>query len=322
MNLQVAHKNKLIDFLSLRLFPEKLNIKAKAELLTGNKRDHAMAYIQAIESYEQELQQLSEIALATLVEDERESDKVLEKENAEREENNRFFYDPSVRANYRDWIRRESWTVDEATALLLGKDPIAVNWQIVNPLVYKSKFAKRYGDLRQQIKQAEAGGDLHETQTPAAYLHFAKQFGFALPAELEALLTPVAKPSAEPEAGNGEAGETSNGTDGSVSMFQHLLEQNRDTLKPAPPEPEPDEMESTTDPETILSMVKERETLLRMLGAMAIGGYGFEPGATDRSISENIVRDFRENGLSVNPVAAHKLINDAARLTVARKMTS
>ena len=69
-------------------------------------------------------------------------------------------------------------------------------------------------------------------------------------------------------------------------------------------------------------MMQERETLLRMLGAMAVGGYGFEPGSSDDAPTRKIVKDFRQNGLSVNPVAANKLIGDAVRLVLARKQRS
>jgi hypothetical protein len=331
MNQAVRQSEDPIDFLSLRVFPAKLTIRAKAELLTDKKREDAFAYIKAIDAFEAELSQLSESALKALVEDELESDKLQANEQAEQDENNRFFYDRSARADYMDWIRRESWKVDEATALLLGKDPEVVNWPSINPLVYKSKFAKRYGDLRQQFKQALASGELHEAQTPAAYLLFAKSSGFALPAELEVLITPVkVNKATAPDGSTADAAEDRNDTERAVSIFKNLLEQNREKLtKSAPDSAEGAEPADTpaqpgpaTAPDTILSMMQERETLLRMLGAMAVGGYGFEPGSSDDSVTRKIVKDFRQNGLSVNPVAAHKLIGDAVRLVLARKQRS
>jgi hypothetical protein len=329
MNQAVRKTENPIDFLSLRVFPAKLTIRAKAELLTDQKREDAFAYIKAIDEFEAELSQLSESAIEALVADELESDRLLAKEQADEEENKRFFYDRAVRADYVDWIRRDSWTVDEAIALLLGKDPGIVNWHSINPLVYKSKFAKRYADLRVQVKEALASGELHESQTPAAYLLFAKSSGFALPAELEVLITPVkVKKAKRLEAGAaGDGDESADDPDCAVSMFKNLLQQNRAKLTTnvaeSPYPEETDEPAARPEPEaapdTILSMLQERETLLRMLGAMAVGGYGFEPGSGDNSVTETIVNDFRENGLSVNPVAAHKLISDAARLVLARK---
>jgi hypothetical protein len=320
-----------IDFLSLRLFPAKLTIRAKAELLTDRKREEALAYIRDIDEFEAELSQLSPAALQALVDDENESDKTIAEEQAEQEENSRFFYDRSARADYIEWTKKVTWTVDEGTALLLGKDPAVVKWHSINPLVYKSKFAKRYADLRQLIKQAVESGELHESQTPAAYLLFAKSSGFALPAELEAMVTPAetkkkANGPAESAGDNAEAGESETGdeTARAVSMFQNLLEQNREKLQSKEPEPEPQPepakpAEPDVAPDTILSMLQERETLLRMLGAMAIGGYGFEPGCDDKSITDRIVKDFRNYGLSANPVAAHKLIGDAVRLVASKK---
>ena len=89
-----------------------------------------------------------------------EQDKAIEKEKADKEEDNRFFYDRSSRADYGEWTKKGNWSVDQATALLLGKNPDIVNWKVVNPLVYKSRFAKRYAELRQQIIDLNAAGDV------------------------------------------------------------------------------------------------------------------------------------------------------------------
>jgi hypothetical protein len=336
MNQTVLQTENPIDYLSLRLFPNKLEIRAKAELLTNRKREEALAYIKAIDEFEAQLSELSDSSLKALIEDEQESDKQLAKEKAEQEENSRFFYHPSARADYRAWIERPTWTVDEATALLLGKNPDFVNWHAINPLVYKSKFAKRYGDLRQQMKKAEESGDLHESRTPAAYLLFAKSFGFALPAELDALTTPSQETDGKAKGNTRPAGEDMADAEGAeerehaLSVFHDLLAQNREKLDG--PEPDPDPAPAGNDDfavaqteaasDALLSMVQEREMLLRMLGAMAIGGYGFEPAADNEAVTEKIVSDFRYHGLSANPVAAHKLISDAARLVMARKQNS
>ncbi|HSM42354.1 MAG TPA: hypothetical protein VK862_16510 [Afifellaceae bacterium] len=331
MNQAAPQTDDPIEFLSLRLFPAKLEIRAKAELLTDRKRAEAVAYIKAIDEFEAQLSELSGSSLKALIEDEQESDKQLAREKAEQEENSRFFYHPSARADYRAWIGRPTWNVDEATALLLGKNPDVVNWNAVNPLVYKSKFAKCYGDLRQQIKKAEASGDLHESRTPAAYLLFAKSFGFALPAELDALTTPPKEPTAKPANSASPTGDETSAAEGAeerdraLSMFHDLLAQNREKLDTPEPEPAPDESEDFVEaqtqaaPDALLSMVQEREMLLRMLGAMAIGGYGFDPAADNEAVTEKIVADFRNHGLSANPAAAHKLIGDAARLVIARR---
>ncbi len=315
MNQSFQHSNSLIEFLSLRLFPAKLTIKAKAELLTGDKYDAAMAYIEAIDCYEAELSELSETALQQLIADEKEGDEELQREQDQQEENNRFFYDRSARADYFEWTKRETWSIDDATALLLGKDPDVVYWDNVNPLVYKSKFAKRYGDLRQQLKSVRDSGELHKSQTPAAYLHYAKFSGFALPAELEALLAPVRKTEdkpAEPEA----PCEQPSG----VTEFQRLLEQNRQKLQaPKPDEAEEPAAKADSGSDTIMMMRLERETLLKMLGAVAIGRYGMDPACADMSVTETIVNDFEKVGLSVKPDAAHKLLADAARLVSAQK---
>ena len=221
----IAHliNDNLVETLSKRLYPEKLTVMAKTELLTADKRQQADSYIKACEEYEAELNQLSEAALLALAEDEFDQDKVRQNELAEEEENNRFFYDRSSRADYTDWVDRETWTVDEATALLLGKNPDIVNWNSVNPLAYKSRFAERYAELRKKIADDLASSKIHHSKTPAAYLHYASSIGFVLPADMQILLIPS-------KQGTDENEHKVQTQDEGIASFRQLIEHNKQRL--------------------------------------------------------------------------------------------
>jgi hypothetical protein len=226
----IAEANgKLVKLLSERLYPEKMTLLAKFDLLTGDRRQRAISYIEECQAYEAELRQLSVPTLLALADDESHQEKEMQKERAEQEEYNRFFYDRSSRANYTPWIGREQWSVDEATALLLGKNPEVVNWQTINPLVYKSQFAERYSALRQKITDAVEANKVHSSRTPAAYLYYASSIGFVLPADLQVLLMPS---SSEPVE---EHEPTDKTPDNEGFSFRQLIEQNRDRLEQRAP---------------------------------------------------------------------------------------
>lgn len=180
--------DELIEFLSLRMFPEKLTISAQSDVVAGARKAELDAYLQGVAEYEGELRALSPGALMQLIEDEQQRDADAEQEEAERLETERFFNKPTARAYYRSWVERNYWTLDEATALILGKDPKVVNWDSIDPLVHKSPFARRYESLRRQFLRARFDGMLFEPLVPADFLRYAKSVGFALPVELDTLL--------------------------------------------------------------------------------------------------------------------------------------
>jgi hypothetical protein len=183
-----AKTDELIEFLCLRMYPDMLTMAAQSEIVSGARRDEALAYLQSAEEYAEELRALNPEALQALIEDEHDKDRQAELEEAAKLEDERFFNKPTARAYYRSWVERNHWTLDEATALILGKDPKVVNWDSIDPLVHKSAFARRYESLRRQFLRARFDGMLFEPLVPADFLRYAKSIGFALPIELDRLL--------------------------------------------------------------------------------------------------------------------------------------
>jgi hypothetical protein len=296
----------LVDELTKRLFPAKATVLARAELLTNARRSQAAAYIEECKAFEEELRFLSESALIALFEDEMEHDRQLQSEKARDEEKNRFFHDRSARADYRHWIGRETWTVDQATALLLGKNPDVVDWRSINPLVYKSPFAQRYEMLRKDIAAARQAGQIRPPDSPTGFIRYAKAAGFVLPADLQSVLVARQNPQ-EPAAP-----EADDRNDSGLTTFRQLIEQNRKRPS-AEPEAAPPEAAPAPAERAIAAMRQEREVLLRMLGAIALSRYGFKPDKDDTTVTRAIVADLRKGGFPVNVASAHKLIGEAAR---------
>lgn len=104
-----------------------------------------------------------------------------------------FFIKPDANADFIHWGRASTWTCDQATALLLGKDPSVVNLNslgglLKGPVPPRSAFAIGYRDLFETIMRAQSKGDLTDPIAPRTLLKWARKVGLDVP---EALLAKV-----------------------------------------------------------------------------------------------------------------------------------
>src|SRR5580704_12116945 len=62
-------------------------------------------------------------------------DPIFRQEFEDWQERNRFFNHPSCNADYSYWSRQAYWSIEEAIALILGKDPRKVSWEEVKKFI-------------------------------------------------------------------------------------------------------------------------------------------------------------------------------------------
>ena len=111
----------------------------------------------------------------------------MERQNqAERDEQARFFNQPHSNANFSYWSKAAYWTLDEATALSFGKAPNVVNWASVKGHVEYSSFAHKYALLKDLIDRAKYSAQLSEPTLPTFFIAWAKQNAVEFPPDLEA----------------------------------------------------------------------------------------------------------------------------------------
>ena len=84
------------------------------------------------------------------------------------------FNQPWSAADYSHFGKMPLWTVDEFTALALGKNPERVNWASVQPHVAISPFAKRYSELRDLLTRAVTAGQVYEKSSPWVFISWAR----------------------------------------------------------------------------------------------------------------------------------------------------
>lgn len=298
-----------VGYLSLRLFPAKAFHQARAQMSDGKIRQADEIVVRAADTYEKALGYLSPASLAALVEDERQLEAAHRQEQSEEAERQRFFNRPDAVANFAFWAGQSRWTLDEATALILGKDPKIVSWDRIQPLFFSSAFAERFAEIRRHLNSAKRNGKLSDPVSPVYFVSWANARGVVLPADLQAQFEArMAKPA--------------------VSAFQHpgRFKPRAAGIPNTDPRPRRDGMDSD---ESIIHLGRDegrQRALLRLnktsgaktgqpeakrgtepgrifaglVIAMAAGRYGFKPDRDRQSTVADIVADLRAIDIHVS----------------------
>ncbi len=324
-----------VEYLVLRMFPAKLVHQARLDIGEGELLEQAEAYIEKVGIYERALRALSDESLMAMVEDERQQDAALAQERVEQLDRHRFFNDSIASANFARWAKRPCWTLDAATALILGKNPEIVNWANIEPLIGVSPFATRFADIRRHLTHVRENGQLLDPVSPAHFLTWAHERGVVLLDTLEGCIndrqsqtlsvpvtdqddtdaiTETAMISDDDEAGSRDA------------VKDHAARSDRTG------EPFSEEIICFTREKSRLRVMSERmraanertaeiendltgdasDALVKMTIAMAIGRYGFDPESGRNSTITDIVRDLEKVGLSLSPTTIRKWLCQAS----------
>ena len=99
----------------------------------------------------------------------------------------RSFNDPSTAADFDKWLKLDSWDVNEAVALSLGRDPSKVKWKRdIAPYSEISRVAKEFCRRRDRLERAVNADLLNFKMTPTAFVDWAISKKLSLPTALVA----------------------------------------------------------------------------------------------------------------------------------------
>ncbi len=92
-------------------------------------------------------------------------------------------------ADFDYWSRLPLWSNDEGIALLLGKDPEVVNWDVirgyVNDPCYSSDLCSDYNTLRKVVVRALKFKEIKAWNTPDVFVAWAVMMGLDIPEGLQ-----------------------------------------------------------------------------------------------------------------------------------------
>jgi hypothetical protein len=184
-----------------------------------------------------------------------------------------------------DYFGRTSWSLFEAACLLAGTVPneYSAFWDPVT----KARFQVFYANLKDATDWghlrcfgSRTGHVAQRRVIPWDVVAWANARGDEIPEELSA----EAKPKVEPNAvGTTSAEEESSTAECNTPQFDSLG-------------------------------ARERESLLKMVIAMAVRGYKYDPSANRSKITQEIADDLRTLGLSLDVDTVRKYLKSAAVL--------
>jgi hypothetical protein len=309
-----------IEYLVLRRFPAARAPRLPPSLTRlgmGSLPDNREVLSRAKE-YENELRAKSPEELQALVEQEQAKQANELTERVELEERQRFFNQPSARADFEHWSKAAHWTLEEAIALSFGKAPERVNWEKIKPYVQSSRFAFEYQRRLDLALRASRCNQLYDPVLPGIFLAWAKRSDLPCPPELEAAVTARGVQVADwkklfdelrarYDQTNEQWTQMINERD---AVIEHLaarlneLQQTAAGVAPSVPQPAPEKSIGT----------RERESLLTLVIGMAVGGYGYDPKASRSPQPSEIAGDLARCGVSLDVDTIRKWLKEAAEL--------
>lgn len=235
--------------------------------------------------YEEELRQKDQSEIDALVG--AETIKIQTEKDAEKvaKEAAAPFFDPEGNADFDFWCRASYWLLHEALALSMGKDPGKPTWRKIMDQDADSPSGQMVKKRYQLMIRALTTKELRDANSPVDFLLWAKRIELSYPPELEIVL--------EREFTRRINWKTR--FDAEVAAHVQTKQALEETKGKALP-------------------LKERESLLKLVIGMAIGGYGFDPQAVRTPITAQISTDLLTNGVGLDEDTIRKYLQKAKLL--------
>ncbi len=225
-------------------------------------------------------------------------------EDARREESERFFNLPHAAADFDHWSKMEYWSLDEAVALSMGKAPEVVSWDKIKAFKEVSPFVRQYARLRDLTERAKVAQKLFDAVLPTIFIRWADNNEIAVPAELRERVTKR----------KGTLGDWKKNYEQLNAMYGERMQEWVDLSRKqsdliAAKQARIAELEkklaekqprvATADAPKIQSPV-ERQNMLKLIYAMAVKGYAYDPTQKRSSIISEIASDMALAGFSIS----------------------
>jgi len=258
--------------------------------------EHWKRLQKAAEDFRKELEQKDEIEIAEMVEEIRAADRVRQLEAKERAEEAHSFNQPNALATpekYTYWCKARYWNISEATALLIGRDPKCLSEEKVKNDRKGSKIGTDYLQSRELVERAFRQICNRRHVAPSDYVQWALNIGMPVPQDLLDAFDargPQIKEWSEEQA-----------------ELQNKIAQLREQVSQL----EQEAGARSADPSPKSLSVRERESLLKLVIGMAIGGYAYDPKASRTATAREICSDLQLRGLTLDEDTIRKYLNEA-----------
>ncbi|WP_129648538.1 hypothetical protein [Peristeroidobacter agariperforans] len=240
-------------------------------------------------------------------------------EKAQREEDQRFFNLPSAMPKYDHWTKCSHWTIEEAIALSLGRDPSAVKWEYLKPITHSSAFARKYEQRRDLATRAVVWSQLFDPVLPTLFLAWAAKYEIEVPPELIAGVKKFGGLIANWKDLYDKQTELVRTKESTIQQLQDALDTaNRsvcelqaqiDPLQHEPPHKEESNVSRARAAEAVEG--KERSLVAALVFGMAVAKYRHDPDAARSPTASMIASDLERLGIQITDETVRKWLNEA-----------
>jgi hypothetical protein len=172
---------------------------------------------------------------------------------------------------YDYWSKASYWSLDEATALLLERNPNRINLTFVRQDPKRSSFGLKYRSLHELLRRAAVARQIRSSTNPGSLIAWAKHNRIEVPEALEAAVRRQGHQVADWKAAYDRQAEELASLRERVTRVQGEQSNRLGT--------------------------RERESLLKLIIGMAVKGYGHDPKASRNTTTKDIAGDLRLIGL-------------------------
>lgn len=242
-----------------------------------------------------ELDKLSEDQLYALYSEE------LEKQNTE-DDQERFFSKPTANADFDYWAKMPLWSLDEALALAFGKSPKVVNKKSLSEVFsWTSPFVREYEKVAELARRSVIWQTLHDPTAPILFIKWAKETDIPLADELVEKVEARSVKLIDWKSRYDEfVEEATNG----LKRANAIIDEKDRIIA---------ELQCQAGGERSLG-TRERESLLKMVIAMVVDGYGYDISAKRSPIPQQIADTLALQGIPLDVDTVRKWLNEAKDL--------
>jgi regulator of replication initiation timing len=210
------------------------------------------------------------------------------------------WHQPEHDADFSMWARMPYWTADQAVALTFAKNPELVDWDSVQDAGGNSRFACYYTTLRELVLEAQHEKQLHEQIDPIEYFAWANKHGIDYPRELERSVLANERDITELQRKYDELQQKNRVLEIENQKLRYEVDRLRTAATPAQPV-----IKEEIGP-------KEKASLLKMVIAMAMDCYCYDPGKARSDAPKLIAQAIKDREMSLDVDTVLKYLRMAA----------
>lgn len=322
MSTGVATDVDRIEYLILRRYPGAEMLKIPPTLSARTRHYPGTRQLRAdVEAYRAELCALSVEQLRESYATERKKEAEALQRRVEEQERALPFNQPYAVADFVHWSRTAHWTLDEAIALSFGKAPEVVSWDNVKSHVQLSPLAAQYMRRRDLALRAHQWGQLFDPVLPGIFLAWAKRLEIPVAPELvtavEARGTLIADWKTLYEKAKELCEKMQANSAEAESQWRDLSDQKDrviESLTARLATLDAPKLETAAPASAKEIGTREQDSLLKLVIAMAVRGYRYDPNAARNPQVTDILDDVAATGLTIDRDTVLKWLRRAAAL--------